>query len=86
MSVRIKGWAEEECNVDIDKKLAMSKPKCDTCGKYFSREDGLDRHMEIHNQQAISKSSCEVCGKSYTRHDGLLRHIKQKHSNYQKPK
>lgn len=60
-------------NVTVDK----SKRLCHICGKVFSRDDIVRRHMVSHTGEKNFK--CPTCGKNFTRADSLVRHISRLH-------
>ncbi|MFX1506584.1 MAG: C2H2-type zinc finger protein [Promethearchaeota archaeon] len=51
--------------------------KCEECGKRFSREDGLRRHIRrVHEGK---KYKCKHCDKEFSYHSGLSMHVKSVH-------
>ena len=56
----------------------MRTHKCETCGKKFSHEYNLKKHMLSHSE--IRPFKCPVCDYAANRKDHVRRHIKQWHS------
>lgn len=59
-----------------------SPHKCFVCGKSFTRNSNLKKHLELHNQSEVSDSqrimakfSCDFCTKTFTRKEYLKSHI-----------
>ena len=49
-------------------------PSCQKCGKEYSRQNSLNRHMQNHN--AGSNHACHSCNITFHRRDLLARHNK----------
>ena len=53
-------------------------PKCNSCGKSFTRSGSLNLHIKtVHEGQRSYK--CDSCGKSFTESGSLKQHIKTLH-------
>ena len=67
-----------ENKINEKQEEVTGEHKCDTCGKCFSRLDGLKRHIAcVHEGQ--KKYKCHLCEKSFSRSDHLTHHITQIH-------
>ncbi|XP_044767012.1 zinc finger protein 37-like isoform X8 [Coccinella septempunctata] len=61
------------------------KLKCDHCGKGYTYEGDLSRHIRIKHEGFIHK--CDKCGKAFNKSQALQEHIHIKHDEtYVKPK
>ncbi|XP_070707315.1 gastrula zinc finger protein XlCGF57.1-like [Pempheris klunzingeri] len=56
--------------VHIEKK----KSGCDVCGKRFTKQANLRRHLKIHTGE--KQFGCDVCGKRFTRQETLRTHMR----------
>ncbi|CAN8074404.1 unnamed protein product [Agarophyton chilense] len=71
-----------ETSVDCEVKRTLTtkssnRPKCDLCGKEFSQQGSLNRHMRnIHEEKKIP---CQYCSMSFGQMFDLRRHQKRKH-------
>lgn len=64
-------------------KVPSVKPFiCNICGKDFTREESLVRHLnDIHAGESVPSVSyrCEICGQEYARFDKMQRHVRDRH-------
>jgi hypothetical protein len=66
-------------DVTVDKSWHV-KPtpfECDTCGKFFTKKLGLQRHEMIHSGER--PFTCSICSKSFSRLDNLRNHMRKQH-------
>ncbi|MCG3223038.1 MAG: C2H2-type zinc finger protein [Candidatus Heimdallarchaeota archaeon] len=58
--------------------MKIDEFKCDSCGKHFTRKDGLTRHIKtVHNKEKMHK--CPKCGLAFSRKDMVNRHVRDVH-------
>lgn len=60
---------------------------CEECGKLFSHEVALAKHVKEKHKKDTNKREehvCEQCGKSFPRKPSLVRHVKNIHTKKQK--
>jgi uncharacterized Zn-finger protein len=56
--------------------LHLDKPyKCDVCGKGFSENCSLQRHIRIYTGD--KPYNCDICGKAFSENCNLQRHIRK---------
>ena len=61
--------------------IAPNEYSCKKCGKIFTAERTLKRHIKsVHEIQIKARLQCDLCEKSFTRADNLTRHFQEVHS------
>ena len=62
------------------KEHGGEKPKCEICGKEFTRMESLKRHMMIHRNEFPHQ--CNICKKGFRRKDKVMDHCMRVHKEY----
>lgn len=73
--VELKHEVEEGETFGFDDSDIFTKFRCEECGKHFTHQEKLDRHMSVHGFQF----GCELCGKQFKHEKRMKNHMAQKH-------
>ena len=61
---------------DIFDKVHYGGYRCDVCGKCFTREDNIKRHVELVHEDPKPEFSCSWCNSKFKLHANLVKHRK----------
>jgi len=73
--VELKHEVEEGESFGFHDSDSFTKLSCEECGKHFTHQEKLDRHMSVHAFQF----GCELCGKEFKHEKRLKNHITKIH-------
>ena len=81
-------WRKHDLLVsNCDKYRKSQIVSCDDCGKIFSNQFALQRHIKtIHKSSESEVFKCKGCDLMFSRKDHLTRHEQTDHKPYQTPK